>query len=407
MRRVTFFVCLLAFLMIVGCRVQKQPDNMISRGSVSIKPKYQHLIDSIVNDAITQRATPGCHVLAVVDRNIVFDRCYGYLDYDSLQPVTDSTLYDLASVTKMAASSLAMMAMYDDGVLELDRPLNQYLKGITDNGATLRDALAHQAGFKVGVPLRGKQLRDLYKAFVADSLPYDTAAARQTIVQTIAQQEMDTVGNYLYSDFMFYIFPEFIRKYYHTDIDKFLNNRFYHRLGIRPSYNPLNSFPISRIAPTELDTVWRRRVVRGTVHDEGAAMMGGVSGHAGLFSTAYDMAVIMQMLLNRGEYGEAHFINPATVDLFTAQAFDGNRRGLVFDKPLLDTSLNGTPSKLASRRSFGHMGFTGTFVWADPDNGLIFVFLCNRTYPDRGNMLSRLNVRTQLHDIFYQKDLLR
>lgn len=407
MRTSPFIIVLLMLLAIAGgCWVQKAPENVLYHSGATIRPKYQHLIDSIVSDAICRGAMPGCRIMAVMDRDIIFDRCYGYLDYDSLQPVNDSTLYDLASVTKMAASSLALMAMYDDGILDLDRPLNQYLRGITDNGATLRDALAHQAGFKVGVPLRGKLLRDLYKAFPDAGVTYDTASARLRIVRAIAQQELDSAGKYLYSDFAFYIFPEFVRKYYHMDIDKFLDARFYHRLGIHPAYNPLRYWTAENIAPTENDSLWRRRIVRGTVHDEGAAMMGGVSGHAGLFGTAYDMAVIMQMLLNRGEYGDTRLIKPETVDLFTAQAFPGNRRGLVFDKQLLDTSLNGTPSKQASYASFGHTGFTGTFVWADPENGLIFVFLCNRTFPNRGNALSALNVRTQLHDIFYRKDLL-
>ncbi len=408
MRRITLIFSWLMFLLacFTACHEPKQPVNTLVRSGRQLKPEYQHIIDSIVNDAIQQHAMPGCRILAAMDHDIVFDRCYGYLDYDSLQPVNDSTLYDLASVTKMAASALALMAMYDDGVLKLDRPLVQYLSGITDNGATLRDALAHQAGFRVGVPLRGRLLRDLYKDFADASANYDTAAARYRIVQAIASQELDSAGKYLYSDFLFYIFPEFVKKFYNKDIDKFVESRFYHRLGISPMYNPLRHQDSGNIAPTENDTIWRRRIVRGTVHDEGAAMMGGVSGHAGLFGTARDMAVIMQMLLDRGEYGGTRYINPETVDLFTAQAFDGNRRGLVFDKPVIGISLNGTPSRMASRSSFGHTGFTGTFVWADPGNRLVFVFLCNRTYPDRGNMLSQLNVRTKIHDVFYRKDLL-
>lgn len=394
-------------MMLVSCKIQHQidEDTRLQYGAYHISAKYQYRIDSLINDAIQRRAMPGCRIIAAIDRKVVIDKSYGYLDYDSIQPVNDTTIYDLASVTKVAASSLALMAMYDDGKIKLDKPLSEYLAGITDNGATLRDALAHQAGFKPWIPLRTK-LPELSDMLLDTTREYNAGQARQTIIPFIASQELGGRGRYAYSDLGFYIYPEFVRKIYKVDFENFLNTRFYFPLGVNPVFNPLKHHSINNIAPTENDTIWRMRIVRGTVHDEGAALMGGVSGHAGLFATAGDVAVIMQMILNRGEYGGRILLKPETVDLFTSQAFPGNRRGLVFDKPVLDTALNGTPSPRASMRSFGHTGFTGSFVWADPDNNLLLIFLCNSTFPNRSSMLSRLNVRTQLHDILYNSDLL-
>ncbi len=390
-----------------GCRVQHQTgdDTRLQYGQKVISARYHRMVDSLIHDAIQRRAMPGCRIIAAIDRQIILDQSYGYLDYDSTQRVTDTTLYDLASVTKVAASSLAMMAMYDDGKIQLDRPLCKYLAGITENGATLRDALAHQAGFKPWIPLR-TMLRELSDQMLDSTQEYNAETARQLIINTIVSQPLADKGNYAYSDLGFYIYPEFVKKFYGMDFETFLNTRFYNPLGIKPVYNPLKHHDISCIAPTEKDSIWRKRIVRGTVHDEGAALMGGVSGHAGLFGTARDVAVIMQLILNKGEYGGRRLIKPSTVELFTSQAFESNRRGLVFDKPLLDPSLNGTPSKRASMQSYGHTGFTGSFVWADPSNKLLLIFLCNSSFPNRSTMLSRLNVRTQLHDIFYNADIL-
>lgn len=406
MRRIAI-LCSLMIMILSGCKIHKQveEDTRIHFGNACIKAHYKARIDSLINDAIQREAMPGCRIMAVLNRDVIFDQCYGYLDYDSIQQVTDSTYYDMASVTKLAASSLALMAMYDDQLLDLDKPLPEYIPGLMDNGATLRDALAHQAGFKAWIPLRTK-LPELSAQLLDTSRVYNSLAARKAIISYITEQPLNDKGEYLYSDLGFYVYPQLVRKYYNREFESFLYTRFYKPLEIRPVFNPTRYMPASQIPPTENDSIWRHTIVRGTVHDEGAALMGGLSGHAGLFARARDMAVIMQMLLNKGEYGGIRFLRPGTVELFTSQAFPGNRRGLVFDKPVLDTALNGTPSKMASMQSFGHTGFTGTFVWADPRNNLILIFLCNSTYPQRSSMISKLNVRTQLHDIFYNSDIL-
>ena len=393
-----FYYLTLIAILLAGCHVQQISTSLIYN-KTTIPPHIEHRIDSLINDAISKHAMPGCRVLVAKDGYVTLDKAYGYLSYDSTQRVQQSTLYDLASVTKIAASSLLMMKLYEDSLINLDTPLSQLFDSIADNGATLRDALAHQAGFKPGVYFRTAE-PTLWKSFGTES--YNIADAQQIIRNRILHQPMMERGKYLYSDMGFFLYPEFARKYYNMDFDEFLNRKFYQPLGISPLFNPIEKAPDASIAPTENDTLWRRRIVCGTVHDEGAALMGGVSGHAGLFATANDIAVIMQMLLNGGEYGGIHFLKPETIQLFTSQAFDGNRRGLIFDKPPLDTAINGTPSKLSSRRSFGHTGFTGPLVWADPENNLLLIFLCNSTFPNRETMLTKLNVRTQLHDILYQ-----
>ena len=393
---------LFAALSFAGCKAQETCTHLIA-GRYSVQPKYVRVIDSLVNDAISQRAMPGCRILAVKDQYIIFNKSYGYLNYDSIQPVNDSTMYDVASVTKMAASALLLMKLYEDRKIDLDAKLCEYFPGFEDNGATLRDALAHQAGFRPGIAIK-KIEPDLYKSCVSDS-NYDGNAARRIINEDVKKQPLKKPGEYLYSDLGFYFYPGFASKYYGTSYINFLNEWFYYPLGIKILYNPLDKYPPDNIAPTEVDTVWRKRTVQGTVHDEIAAMMGGVSGHAGLFATANDLAVLMQMLLSNGEYGGIHFLKPETVRLFTSQQFENNRRGLVFDKPVIDTTLNGTPSKMASRASYGHTGFTGTFVWADPQNKLILVFLTNSIYPNRTMLITKLDLRTKIHDVFYAEDL--
>ncbi|MBR4325896.1 MAG: serine hydrolase [Bacteroidales bacterium] len=393
---------LFAALSFAGCKAQETCTHLIA-GRYSVQPKYVRVIDSLVNDAISQRAMPGCRILAVKDQYIIFNKSYGYLNYDSIQPVNDSTMYDVASVTKMAASALLLMKLYEDRKIDLDAKLCEYFPGFEDNGATLRDALAHQAGFRPGIDIK-KIEPELYKSCVSDS-NYDGNAARRIINEDVKKQPLKKPGEYLYSDLGFYFYPGFASKYYGTSYINFLNEWFYYPLGIKILYNPLDKYPPDNIAPTEVDTVWRKRTVQGTVHDEIAAMMGGVSGHAGLFATANDLAVLMQMLLSNGEYGGIHFLKPETVRLFTSQQFENNRRGLVFDKPVIDTTLNGTPSKMASRASYGHTGFTGTFVWADPQNKLILVFLTNSIYPNRTMLITKLDLRTKIHDVFYAEDL--
>lgn len=389
------------FLIITISSCDAQEPTSLVYNQAKLSKDSESRIDSIVNDAISKRAMPGCRILAAVNQRVILNKSYGYFTYDSVKVVNDSTLYDLASVTKVAASALVLMKLYEDHKIFLDLPLSDYFRGITENGATLRDALAHQAGFKPWLDIK-RANKNLCQDLFANPDDYDVVSAQKQISEYIVSQQLDTVGRYLYSDLGFYLYTLFPKKFYNKNFDVFLYETFYGPMNLRMYFNPLSKYDKNNIAPTEKDSLWRKQVVCGKVHDEGAYLMGGVSGHAGLFSTAESLAAIFQMFLNRGCYNDVQYIFPETVDLFTSQAFPENRRGLVFDKPLIDTTLNGTPSKMASMKSFGHSGFTGTFVWADPENGLLFVFLCNSIYPNRGTMLSKLDVRTKIHDELYR-----
>jgi YegS/Rv2252/BmrU family lipid kinase len=394
----TLPVILCFFFMLLGCK-SRQPLTLTPE-QTHFSPEIASEIDSIVNDAISQKAMPGCRILCAVNHYIVFDKSYGYFTYDSIKKVNDSTLYDLASVTKAAASAPVLMRLYEDGFINLDSSLSYYFKGIDTNGATLKDALAHQAGFRPALDLR-RLCRNLSNQVINQTDNYDIKKAREQITQCIVKEPLKPKGEYLYSDLGFFLYTLFPKKYYGRDFDVFLYDEFYRPLGLKMRFNPYGKL-LENIPPTENDTLWRKRIVCGTVHDEGAVLMGGISGHAGLFSDARDLAVLFQMFLDGGSYNGKNFLKPETVKLFTSQAFEGNRRGLVFDKPVIDSTLNGTPSKMASPESFGHTGFTGTFVWADPKYNMVFVFLCNSTFPNRGKMLTKLDVRTKIHDRFYK-----
>lgn len=386
---------LLIILAIAGCN---KPVATLENRLVSPDEPHLRNIDSIITDAIHQRAMPGCRLFAAKNGHIIINKCYGYIDYDSVTPVSMNTFYDFASITKIAAGAPCLMRMYQDGKIDLEKPLNEYFD-LDSNGATLGDALAHQAGFKPWLNLRGQLATISYE--LLNSPNFNVENAQNQIRQTICNQPLNERGTYLYSDLGFYLYPTLVKEYYNKDFEQFLIDEFYRPLGIKLCFKPLRYYPKELIAPTENDTIWRKTIVQGTVHDEGAALMGGVSGHAGLFGRAQDLAVLMQMYLNKGSYNKVEYLKPETVDKFTTQAYPDNRRGLVFDKTPLDTAINGTPSKMASRLSFGHTGFTGSFTWADPENGLLIVFLCNSTFPCRSTLISKLDVRTKIHDQLY------
>ena len=307
-----------------------------------------------------------------------------------------------------------MMWMYDHGFWNLESTLGESLifpKRSPYAKIKWKDLLSHQAGLKSFIPFSKelnaaawhKEKRSSGDLLVADSLFVDSCA-----VSTIGWKIMDTPlqlhAKYEYSDLGYYFVKSFVETKTGKKWDDFLNEYFYYPMGLdKMGYLPLERIPKSMIAPTENDTVFRKQVIRGYVHDETAALMGGVAGHAGLFSDAYDLAAIMQMLLHKGSYREQQFIRPETVDLFNQRYIPGNRRGLVFDKPVLDRTASGSASELVSDQSFGHTGFTGTLAWADPEHDLIFIFLSNRIHPDVSNRkLIQGNYRTQIQTEVYK-----
>ena len=347
-------------------------------------------IDSIVNRAIGQQAMPGCQIVVMHRGRVVIDRCYGHQTYDSTAAaVTPETLYDLASLTKVCATTLAVMKLVDNGKLSINDRLSRYLpylKSTEKTNITVKQALSHCAGLK---------------AF--DAL-WQQTSLRDSIPLLIAQSPLTGNNDYLYSDFGFILLADLVERISGQTLDEFVAENFYDQMGfVSTMFNPLdNEIPANEIAPTEQDSL--RGLIRGTVHDPNAYAMDGVSGHAGLFSNAREVAQIMQMLLNGGELYGHRYLKQKTVETFTRRHFEkqGNRRALGFDKQLFTPSTNGQVCPEASQASFGHTGFTGTMVWADPDYELVYVFLSNRVHPSATpNRLAQLNVRTDIQSLLY------
>lgn len=381
-------------------------------------------VDSIVMDAIEKKAMPGCVVLAVKDGQVIFEKAYGHLTYDATEPVTPQTVYDMASVTKILATTLAVMKLYEQGKLDLKQRLGFYLpwvNGTNKQDLILEDILLHQAGLKAWIPFykeiidtnTGVPQADLFARDVAEefNVPVaDTFFMRQdwidTMYQRILQSEVAPAGKYVYSDNDFIFLGKIVEQVTGVDLDTYVRTTFYEPLDLHATgFLPRNHLPLNRIAPTEEEKVFRRQLIRGYVHDPGAAMFGGVAGHAGLFSTAYEQAVLMQMLLNGGRLGDRQLLKPETIAFFTAYGSAFSRRGLGFDKPEKDNATRKEPYPAASvsPAAFGHTGFTGTCAWADPEHGIVFVFLSNRVHPDgANNKLLTLNVRGKIQEVLYQ-----
>ena len=378
------------------------------------------VIDSIVKTGLDKKAYPGCQVLIAKNGNVMYRKAFGNTDYIHNQPVKNDDLYDLASVTKVAATTLAVMKLYDECKVNLDEPLSKTLKYLENSNKkkiTIREVMTHQAGLVAWIPFYQKTLKNgcpdssLYKTTASDSFPYRVSDGmylwkdyRQVILDSIIRSPLADKREYKYSDLGFILMQQFVEQVTGKSLDQYMDEQFYKPLGLKTlTFHPRDKFPLSRIIPTENDTLFRHQLVQGDVHDQAAALLGGVAGHAGLFGTSNDMAVILQMLIQNGSYGGRQYIKPETVTLFTKRQFKSNRRGLGFDKPQLVPSEPGPACEEASANSFGHTGFTGTYIWADPDNDLIIVFLSNRVNPDaEPNKLVQLGIRTQIQQTLYR-----
>ena len=351
-----------------------------------------HRIDSIVQNAIDAKAMPGCQVVVMRKGRVVFDRAYGNLTYDVFSaPVTPSTVYDLASVTKVTATTLAIMKLVDEDKISINDRLSKYLPYLIDTDKeriTIKQVMSHCASLK---------------AF--DSY-WQHTSNRDSILLLIAQSPLLEKEGYCYSDLGFILLSDLVLKVSGMPLDQFVDRHFYRPMGLESTaFNPLSNLHSSlttQIAPTERDP--RRGLICGTVHDPNAYAMGGVSGHAGLFSNAREVARLMQMLLNGGELDGRRFLSKKTVETFTRRHFErqGNRRALGFDKQLFNPSSNGQVCPEASQASYGHTGFTGTMVWVDPVYDLVYVFLSNRVHPSATpNRLAQMNVRTEIQSVIY------
>jgi beta-glucosidase-like glycosyl hydrolase/CubicO group peptidase (beta-lactamase class C family) len=388
---------------------------------INIEKKYINKIDSIVANALQANAFPGCQVLAAKDGKVFLNKSYGSISNASTTAVSNKNIYDIASVTKVAASTLSLMRLYDAGVYNLDDTYSKYLpelKNSNKKDLTFRDQLTHQGRLKPYLPYYLQTIdstgpiNTMYKKFadkdysipIADSL-YALNSISDSLYSKIITTSLEPQKHYLYSDMGYYFAKKFIEKETGKTLDKF-SQSIYLQLGMNnTNYTPLNYFPKERIAPTENDLRFRKQLIQGYVHDQGAALLGGVAGHAGVFSNANDLAKLFQMYLNHGEYGGETIIKKSTLAEFTRCQFckEGNRRGLGFDKPEPNPKKGSPCSRSASLESFGHSGFTGTFAWADPANGLVYIFLSNRVNPDASNnKLVEMNVRSKIQDVLYE-----
>jgi beta-N-acetylhexosaminidase len=382
-------------------------------------------IDAIAQEAISAGATPGCHVLVARKGKIVFERSYGYLTYEKQIPVTDSTIYDLASVTKVSATLQAVMFMVDRNLIDINKKASVYLPELKNSNKkdfTIKDILTHQAGLWPFLPFWAQTMKDSvwlpefyshtpslqYPYMVADKL-YASSSIRDSlwtwiINAKIREKPARTPYDYRYSDMGFYIMQHLSERVLNQPIEDFVDQNLYEPLGAYTTgYLPLLRFPVTRIAPTENDKLFRKTLLVGTVHDQGAAMHGGVAGHAGLFSTANDLAKLGQMLLQQGQYGGYQYYKPETVKLFTQKQFETSRRGLGWDKPVQSDWKNSPTSLYSSTTTFGHTGFTGTCIWVDPQFDLVYIFLSNRVHPDMtNNKLLSANIRSRIQDVIYQ-----
>ncbi len=389
---------------------------------VGVKSEELKIIDYIVEYGIAEKAYPGCQVLFVKDGKVFYNKAFGYHTYDEKNPVRSSDMYDIASITKVTGSALAMMKLTDENALDIDMPMSfylPYLKKSNKQSKVIREIMAHQGQLQAWIPFYRKTIVDfkpdpnIYSSRqksgfitpVAENL-FIADFYRDSIFDTIVSSDLRKKIEYKYSDVGYYLICDVIENISGQPFDKYVGDSFYQPLGLTTmGYKPMDRFTKNRIVPTEMDTTFRKQLVHGFVHDPGAAMLGGVSGHAGLFSNANDLAVVMQMLLQHGYYGGTQYISEKTINDFTKQQFplDENRRGVCFDRPYPEYDSLGPCCEAVSQNSFGHSGFTGTYTWTDPENGLVYVFLSNRVYPDAANRkIVKMNIRTKIHHAMYE-----
>lgn len=380
-------------------------------------------IDTIALQAIEKGATPGMVVLVAKDGKVAYEKAFGYTNFDKKEAVTTNMVYDLASVTKISATTVAVMKLYEEGKVDLEKTLGDYIswtKGTDKAPLKIKDILLHQAGLNPFIPFyrqvidtaTGKPNEGFFSKQQSQQFGYRVAENlflrndyRDTLYKRIATSKLTEQGKYVYSDNDFIFLGLIVEAVTNNSLDNYVRSTFYEPLQMMSTtYKPRERYTLNNMVPTELEKHFRQQLIHGDVHDEGAAMFGGVAGHAGLFSNAYDLAQLYQLLLNGGELNGKRLLEKTTIEKFTAYNSDISRRGLGFDKPEKDnaTRKEAYPSKSVSPETFGHTGFTGICVWADPTKNLIYIFLSNRVTPTRNNnKLGQLNVRPNIQEAIY------
>ncbi len=376
-------------------------------------------IDSVAEVVMDSAMAPGMQVLVARKGKVVFRKSYGHYTYDSIQHVDNQSIYDLASVTKILGGLPMIIKAMEDGKFGLETTLGEImpvLRGSNKDTLTVKEVLSHFGRMKPYIPyyetmVEGEEKKPMSKYFsTSNSFRYNIKVAeglylrrdyQDTIVKLIAEAPQNEELAYRYSGLPFYLFKDYLEKTYNLPLDELNHQYFYGPLGATTlTYNPLEKFDKRRIVPTEKDDFFRHQLLHGTVHDEGAAMMGGVSGNAGLFGNSNDVAKMMQMYLQKGYYGGKSYFKPESMDIFNHRYYEdkGVRRGLGFDKPQLDDTM--ATCGCISFKSFGHSGYTGTYAFADPDTEIVYVFLSNRVYPTReNNKLGDADIRTKVQGL--------
>lgn len=352
-------------------------------------------IDSIANSGITEKAYPGCQVLVAKDGKILINKSYGYYTYDNDKEVTSNTIYDIASLTKVMATTLAVMKLYDEGKIKLDEKVSTYipeLKKCNAGKLTIKELLSHYSTLPATYPFYRMQTKETNK--------------KKAVIEQLKKINTDKKKRYLYSDLNFLVLQLAVENITSKNLDEYLEEKFYAPMELsHTTFNPLmNGVNQENIAPTELDTIIRHQQIVGEVHDPMAYYLDGVCGNAGLFSTTEDLFKICQMILNNGTYNNKKYLDSTTIATFNHRYYEnlGVRRALGFDKPFIHGESSHC-SKYASQKSIGHSGFTGTYLWIEPENKTIFIFLSNRVYPSANhNKLSKLNIRTDMNNVIYR-----
>ncbi len=380
-------------------------------------------IDEIMAEALEAKAFPGAQVLVARKGKLIYHKAWGFHTYDSIRKVQLEDVYDFASITKVSASLPAIMKLVDDEKINLESPLKAFYPDFyktNKEDMTLRRLLTHTAGLKAWIPFwrdtkkkNGKWKRRTFKTKPSKRYPipiaenlYQHRNYQKKIFKAIKDSPVSEEGRYVYSDMSFYLYPTVVENLSGQPFETFLKENFYKKIGANSlTFNAYQHFPLEKIIPTERDTFFRMSQIHGKVHDEGAIMLGGISGHAGLFGKAVDLAKLFQMYLNGGTYGGQRFIKEETLKEFTRYQYpaQGIRRGIGFDKPLIEYHpQKSSTAKDASPDTFGHSGYTGTLVWADPKYDLLYIFLSNRVYPSRlSRAIYDLNIRPRIHQVIY------
>ena len=386
---------------------------------LGIDPTKLKEIDKIATSSIALGAFPGCQIVVCVEGKIIYQKSFGTQRYEDTISVKNIDVYDIASVTKIAGSTLALMKLQSEGKFSVNKCLKDYIPEVTGSSEfgniLIKDMMTHQAGLTAWIPFYKKTLINgelnpqIYSKVKKTGFENQVAkdlwiknSYTDSLYKRILSSDLG-VKKYEYSDLGYYFIKKIIEKQTSQNLDDYLTTTVYEPMGLQfMRYRPLNYFPLSQIVPTENDKTFRKQLIHGYVHDPGAAMLGGVGGHAGLFSNATDLASLMQLFLNKGMYGNISYLNKDVVEEYTRCQFaPENRRGIGFDRP--KNSGGGTCHELASQSSYGHSGFTGTLAWADPKYQINYVFLSNRVYQDQENWKIRdLNIRTNIQKVIYE-----